>query len=157
MAETEIDTDQANKVVRDYTVASVVVGAIPLPVLDQVALSCLQLKMLHRLATLYHVEFSEQLGKSLIASLVGGGVSLSFSANLSRLAKSLVKTVPLYGVAAGMIGVATFGGASTYAIGKVFIQHFESGGTFLDFDPRHVRDYYAKQFQEEAQRVKCAA
>ena len=39
-------------------------------------------------------------------------------------------------------------GASTYAVGKVFVQHFESGGTFLNFDPEDVRDYYAEQFEK---------
>ena len=29
-------------------------------------------------------------------------------------------------------------------MGKVFIQHFESGGTFLDFDPDKVRSYFSK-------------
>jgi hypothetical protein len=37
-------------------------------------------------------------------------------------------------------------GASTYAIYKVFIQHFESGGTFLDLDPAKVKSYFAEQF-----------
>jgi hypothetical protein len=31
---------------------------------------------------------------------------------------------------------------------KVFIQHFESGGTFLDLDPDKVREYFKAQFEE---------
>ncbi|MGR9105462.1 MAG: YcjF family protein [Gammaproteobacteria bacterium] len=149
-------TGRANKAVRNYTVASVVVGAVPLPVVDLLCLSGLQLKMLHKLSKLYEVQFSEQLGKSLIASLIGGGVPLSFSTSLASLVKSLAKSVPVYGTATGMISVAVFGGASTYAIGKVFIQHFESGGTFLDFDPEQVKDYYAKQFKDGQQEAKAA-
>ncbi|MEZ5671856.1 MAG: hypothetical protein R3E08_05540 [Thiotrichaceae bacterium] len=38
------------------------------------------------------------------------------------------------------------GGAATYAIDKVFVQHFESGGTFLDFDPEAVREHFAAEF-----------
>ena len=152
--ETKSNTDQANEIVRNYTLASVIVGAIPLPVVDLVALSGLQLKMLHRLAGLYQMEFSEELGKSLIASLLGGGASLSFASNLANLARSLVKGVPIVGLATGMISVAALGGASTYAIGQVFIQHFESGGTFLDFDPQLVKDHYAKQFQVGKEEVK---
>jgi len=33
-------------------------------------------------------------------------------------------------------------GAATYAIGKVFVRHFASGGTFLTFNPEKVKDYY---------------
>jgi len=39
-------------------------------------------------------------------------------------------------------------GAVTYAVGKVFHQHFASGGTFLSFDPDKVRDYYAEMLRE---------
>jgi hypothetical protein len=30
----------------------------------------------------------------------------------------------------------------------VFIQHFESGGTFLDFNPDEVKEYFKAQFEE---------
>ncbi len=39
-------------------------------------------------------------------------------------------------------------GAATYATGKVFIQHFASGGTFLTFDPAKVKAHYAQMFEE---------
>ena len=34
--------------------------------------------------------------------------------------------------------MATLGGSSTYAIGRVFKQHFEKGGTLEDFEPEKV-------------------
>jgi lipoate-protein ligase A len=43
--------------------------------------------------------------------------------------------------------MSAIGGAATYAIGRVFIQHFESGGTFLDFNPEKVREYFKEQFE----------
>jgi hypothetical protein len=52
-----------------------------------------------------------------------------------------------------MIGMAVFGTASTYAVGSVFIQHFETGGTLLTFDAEKVRDFYAQQFREGRQVV----
>ena len=36
----------------------------------------------------------------------------------------------------------------TYAAGRVFHQHFASGGTFLTFDPDKVREYYAQMLEE---------
>jgi uncharacterized protein (DUF697 family) len=149
MTERETKTDKAKGIVRNYMLGALAVGLIPLPLVDLMALSGIQLKMLHSLARLYGIEFSEQLGKSVIASLLGGGVSLSLSSNLA----SLVKSIPFYGLTR-MVSVSLFGGASTYAIGQVFIQHFESGGTFLNFDPHQVRDYYAKQFKEGKEEVK---
>ena len=41
-----------------------------------------------------------------------------------------------------------YSGAATWAIGKVFIQHFASGGTFLDFDPQKVKDYFRNLFEQ---------
>ena len=143
MTQTNIKVDKATHIVKKYMAASMVVGLLPLPFVDFVALIGIQLKMLHRLANLYHIEFSKQKGKSLIASLLGGGIPISLSGNVF----SLVKGVPIYGQMTGMISMSVFSGASTYAIGKVFIQHFESGGTFLSFEPKKVTDYYEQQFE----------
>jgi hypothetical protein len=54
--------------------------------------------------------------------------------------------MPGVGTAAGVMSMSILGGAATYAIGKVFVQHFESGGTFLDFDPEAVREHFAAEF-----------
>ena len=58
---------------------------------------------------------------------------------------SLAKAVPGLGTATGMISVSLLGGATTYAIGSVFVQHFESGGTLLDFEPQKMRAYFLQQ------------
>ena len=34
---------------------------------------------------------------------------------------------------------------ATFAIGKAFIQHFESGGTLLDFNPPDYREFVKAQ------------
>ncbi|MNC99258.1 hypothetical protein D3C83_174830 [compost metagenome] len=39
-------------------------------------------------------------------------------------------------------------GASTYATGRVFVDHFESGGTFDNFDPETARGDYAQQLDK---------
>jgi uncharacterized protein (DUF697 family) len=141
---------EADDIVNKYMLGSIGVGLLPIPLVDLIILSSLQLKMLHRLANLYGITFAKHLGKSLLASLLGGGASLSFSYSLV----SLTKSVPLYGQTTGIISMSMFGGASTYAIGKVFTQHFESGGTFLTFDPQKVADYYAEQLEKGTEKVK---
>jgi hypothetical protein len=35
----------------------------------------------------------------------------------------------------------------TYAIGRVFVQHYEMGGTLLDFDPDKTKAFFAEQFR----------
>jgi hypothetical protein len=41
-----------------------------------------------------------------------------------------------------------FCGASTYAVGKIFVRHFESGGTFLNFNPEQVKEAFQKEFDD---------
>ena len=141
---------EADGIVNRYMLGSIGVGLLPIPLADLIILSSLQIKMLHRLANLYGIAFSKHLVKSLLASTLGGGVPLSISYRLV----SLTKSVPVYGQMTGMISISLLGAASTYAIGKVFTQHFESGGTFLTFDPQQVADYYAEQYQKGLEKLK---
>ena len=132
---------EADEIVKRYMLAALGVGFISLPVLDMAALTAIQLALLSRLASLYKVDFSRQRGKSVIASLVGGSTSTLASLASTRFILRLV-SVPGWIVCTTSMSV--FAGASTYAIGRVFIQHFDSGGTFLTFDPDRVRQYYAE-------------
>lgn len=150
MTESNAIAVQAETLIKKYLAGAVGVGLVPLPLVDMAALAGLQLKLLHSLARLYGVEFSGQLGKSAVAALLGGGIPVSLATQLGSLAKGL----PIYGWAVGAFGTALFGGASTYAIGKVFVQHFESGNTFLNFDPQQVKAYYAQQFEQGREEVR---
>lgn len=133
---------EAEEIVRSYLGWSAGAGFIPIPLLDVVAITTVELKMLDSLAKLYDVPFSRDSAKSIIGSLVGG---LGTGA-LAPAAASLVKFIPILGPLAGALTEPAIAAAATYALGRVFIQHFESGGTFLTFDPATVRDYYRREF-----------
>ncbi|MCP4699480.1 MAG: DUF697 domain-containing protein [Gammaproteobacteria bacterium] len=134
----------ANSTVRNYALGSMAVGIVPIPLVDVTMLTGVQLKLLHSLAKVYKIEFSEELGKSLIASLLGGVLPVS----VAGAGASLLKMIPIVGQVSGIVSMAVLGGASTYAVGKVFIQHFESGGTFLDFDPEKMRAYFVAEYEK---------
>ena len=53
-----------------------------------------------------------------------------------------------------LASASAFGGATTYAVGKVFIQHFEMGGTLLNFNPDEVRKYFQEQYQQGMKKTK---
>ncbi len=63
-AETAADptpqTETARKLVKKYSWGTAAVGLVPLPLVDFVAFSLLQAKMLKSLSQLYGVEYSEQ-------------------------------------------------------------------------------------------------
>lgn len=135
---------QADKIIRNYSLGSIVPSLIPVPMLDLAAVTGIQLKMLHSLAQTYGVEFKEEFSRSAIAALIGGTVSLS----TARVVSSAVKAIPGIGSMVGAVVMPIINGGTTYAIGKVFVQHFESGGTFLTFDATKVRAYFEKEIKE---------
>ena len=137
-------TDEALGIVKKYAYGGAGIGLLPLPLVDLVGLLALQLAMAHRLARLYKVDFPENVVRSLIVSLVGYGTA----AFTFPLVTSALKLIPGVGQVSGMVGGVTLGGASTYAVGRVFVQHFDSGGTFLTLDPERVRDYYEDAMRE---------
>jgi hypothetical protein len=56
-----------------------------------------------------------------------------------------VKGLPGIGTAIGAITMPVISAGATYIIGKVFIQHFASGGTLLDFNPPDYREFIKAQ------------
>ena len=140
----DLRSSQAKNTIKNHVIGVMGASLVPIPLFDLAALTGVQLKMLYSLTKLYEVPFSKNLGKSCIASLLGGVMPTSAAMTLASLAKA----VPGIGTATGMISVSILGGATTYAIGSVFMQHFESGGTMLDFDPKKMRDYFAGKLAE---------
>jgi uncharacterized protein (DUF697 family) len=120
-------------------------GLIPVPWVDLAAVAAVQLKVLAEISKIYGVPFQESRGKAVISSLVGFVLphAMAFGA-----VGSLLKAIPVVGVLAGAPAMALFCGAYTWALGNVFIQHFESGGTFLNFKPEEVKEYFKTQFEE---------
>jgi uncharacterized protein (DUF697 family) len=133
--------EMASKLVERFALWSGVAGLIPIPVLDVVAVGGTQLQMLRRLSQIYEVPFSENSGKALIASVVGSMIPATSGIG----AMSLLKSVPIVGTAVGAFVMPTLSAGATYAVGKAFIQHFESGGTLLDFNPPDYHEFIKAQ------------
>jgi uncharacterized protein (DUF697 family) len=140
----------ARKTVNKYMWIAGGVGLVPLPFINMAGITALQLRMLQVLSESYEVPFSKDLGKKIVGALLGSLVPASLSGRLGTLAALMGRSIHVMGPAGFIVGTLSmpvFAGAATYAIGKVFIQHFESGGTFLDFEPAKVREYFRRQFQ----------
>ena len=143
--EEETQASRASRIIMNYSLGTAGAGLIPLPLADVTVITAVQLKMLHSLSKLYEVPFTRHLGKSLIASLTGGVAAEGIGRGMLS---SLVKAVPLVGPVVGWATMPVVACGFTYAIGKVFMQHFESGGTLLDFDPDEMKAYFAEQFEQ---------
>lgn len=138
-------SDKSNAEIKKYVYASIAAGFLPTPLLDLTAVTGIQLKLVHSIAKHYNKTFSKEVSKAAILSLVGYVSAHSF---VTRGAASLFKVVPVVGHVLGGVALASVSGATTYAIGKVFIKHFEAGGTLLDFDTEKMKVHFKKLFEE---------
>ena len=141
----------ANELVAYYSKWAMAAGSIPLPVADLAAVTGVQIQMLAKLSNHYEVPFSENSVKSILASMIGGFVPARFGWGAGYAVASTVKSFPVVGTLLGIGTVAVVSGAMTYAIGKVFVRHFEEGGTWLSFDSAKTKQYLQEQYQKGAE------
>lgn len=130
----------ADSIIKNHMIWSMGAGFIPVPIVDFFAVGAIQLDMVRQLCKLYEVDFKETEGKAVISALTGSG--------LARLGARAVKFIPGIGSVMGGVTMAILSGGSSYALGEVFKKHFETGGTFLDFDPARLKKYYNEKFEK---------
>lgn len=138
--EEPIGKEKADSIIKNHMIWSMGAGLIPVPIADFFAVSAIQLDMVRQLAKIYNIDFQETAGKASITALTGSG--------LARIGARAVKFIPGVGSVLGGITMAVLSGASTYALGEVFKKHFETGGTFLDFDPTRLKKFYDEKFEK---------
>ena len=119
------------------------------PIVDMAGVVAIQIKMLRNISAVYEVPFAENRIKSIVAGLLGGIAPASIAGGgLGHLLRRL----PVIGQALGFMTMSVFATTATWAVGRVFIEHFESEGTFLNFDPAKAR----KMVKEEFTKMKSA-
>jgi uncharacterized protein (DUF697 family) len=102
-----------------------------------------QAQMLRKLSDIYGVKFSEHVVRNVLMALLGGLAAETIGAGI---ALPLARSIPGIGSLIGLLIMPAFAVASTCAVGEVFVQHFEKGGTFLDFKPAAVKDKFSRAY-----------
>jgi len=125
-------SDAAHKIVKRYSSYAAAAGLIPMPFVDVVAISGLQVKMIQELADHHEIVFNEQIAKSLVASLTvsGGATSLAYGAG-----RSMIKAIPVIGTIGAIATMPAAAYGATYALGEIFAKHFAAGGTLFNMKP----------------------
>ena len=131
---------RANDIVSNHMYLAVGAGLIPVPVVDFVAVTGIQLDMIKKLADLYNVDFKKNQAKAIISALSGAGIA--------RLAAGMTKVIPVIGTILGGVTMSVLSGASTFAIGEVFKNHFSSGGEIVDLDIDKFTQFYKEKFEQ---------
>jgi len=132
--------ERANSIIKNHMYLAVGAGLIPVPVVDFVAVTGIQIDMIKKLADLYNVDFQKSQAKAIISALTGAGIA--------RLAAGMTKVIPIIGSILGGITMSGLSGASTYAIGEVFKNHFSSGGNIGDLDIDKFSSFYKDKFEQ---------
>ncbi len=132
--------EMAQDIVKSHVMYSLGAGLVPIPLLDVAAVSVVQLDMLRQLAKLYGKDFKESSGKSLISAISGS--------TMARMGASMVKSIPGIGSILGGVTMSALSGASTYAVGQVFIWHFGGGGDLSNFNFDKAKEIYEREFEK---------
>jgi uncharacterized protein (DUF697 family) len=140
--------EAGSQLVDRFTLWSGAAGLIPVPIVDLAAIAGVQLQMLRKLSQIYNVPFSDNRGKSIIASLAGAIIPASTATTTAMTFGSLIKGIPVVGSTIGALTMPVYSACATFVIGKVFQKHFASGGTLLDFNPPDYREFIKAQSEK---------
>jgi uncharacterized protein (DUF697 family) len=133
---------RAERIVRHFALGALSVLLVPTLLAEWVLLPALQLVLIHKLCDSYGQKFVLNAAKAKITLFL----SWLFLLSTADAGSVVLRHLPLIGTGWRRVSTALIGSASTYAIGKVFILHFESGGTLLSLDPEKIWQYYTEQF-----------
>ena len=139
--------DAAGEIIASSSKWSMGAALIPIPILDMAAIGAIQANMIVDLACVYDQKITKQAVRGVISVLLG---TLVPAGATQMVVGSSTKLLPGYGTIIGAVSLATFGSAATYSIGKVFVRHFEKGGTFGTFSVSAIQEDLKKEFKQAA-------
>jgi uncharacterized protein (DUF697 family) len=126
-----------------YSLTAAGLGA--LPVVDLVAVTAVQAKLLHSLAILYAQRWDTRTVTEFLG-LVGTGVATGY---LTRMVgRTVTKLIPFLGQTAGAVWGASASGATTYALGKASTYFLTQRKHGLNVDPEVLRHIYAESLEK---------
>jgi len=146
MAKKKVTTPEKNidDIIKRHLYWAVGAGLIPVPVADIAAVTAIQLDMLKQICSFYNIDYSEEKGKAWVGAIV----SATMSGLMAKIGASAIKSIPIVGTVIGASAMAVISGASTYALAKVFIKHFENGGTLENLEMEKIKEFYKEKVKE---------
>ncbi len=131
-------------IITSHIVFSMTAGAIPVPLVDFVAITAIQIDLIKQIADFHGADYDRNKGKTLASSLVG--------TSLAKIGASAAKSIPGVGTLLGISSQVILAGASTYALGKVFDSHFSEKKSLIDFDMDTMKKKY-NRFMEKGKKI----
>ncbi len=132
------DAEQVEAILRNHIYGAMGVGLVPIPIVDFVGFSAIQLDLIRALSKEYNVPFKATEAKEIICALIGGGAGVAGTTLLA----SLVKFIPIIGTTTGALSATIIGGAVTYATGRLIIRHYDKGGSLDNFNTDEAKEAF---------------
>lgn len=126
---------KAIAIVERHANMSTVGGILPVPILNVAAITAVMVRMVRQLSNLYGVPFQRNRAHALIIGLMGGVMPTGLA---SAASSALVYVVPGANVL-GLVVSSVTAGTCARSLGRLFIDHFESGATLVDFPSKILR------------------
>jgi uncharacterized protein (DUF697 family) len=120
---------QAQAIVERHATYSAAGGLVPLPIVNVASVTAIILRMVKRLSNLYGVPFERDRARAIVVGLAGGAMPTGLAAVTTSTLHYLVPASALIGLAVSSVTAV----ACTRSIGRIFVEHFESGETLRDF------------------------
>lgn len=127
---------------RNHVLLAAGLGLVPIPIVDFIGVSGVGLDLIKKLSAEYgDNQYQREKVRSLLTTLLAGLLPVAIGGTVI----SLLKVIPVIGSTAGAVALPALFGGAIYAVHNVFVEHYENGGTLLDFDP----DKFKTRFKEE--------
>ncbi len=120
---------QALRIVNRHAGYSAVGGIIPLPVVSFAGVTAVIVRMVKVLSDHYGVAFERDRARAIVVGLVAGAMPTGLATVTSSTLLYVVPASALVGLAVSSLSAV----ACTRSVGRIFVEHFESGATLVDF------------------------
>jgi len=132
----------AEQTVKSWSTWAAAAGLIPVPVFDLAAIGGLQVKMVGELCKIYDIPYKKEAVQSLLGGLAGGTLTVLASGYLSE---RLFRYIPYAGPVLSVVVQPGLAFVSTLALGRIFINKFESGQSLAELTAEAVSSAYHEQ------------
>lgn len=143
--------DPAERIIYGHVMGSMLGSGMPVPFMDLALVLFIQLRMIRSLAEHYGVPFAPERTRAVLISLISG--CATEGASKGAFLRTVLGAIPSVNALTTFLRLyipfklgIIVGGASTYAVGKLYAQSFTSGEQ-LDADSRRFKEYFNEQLK----------
>ena len=141
--------ERSKKIIVKWSRISLLTIAVPNTVLEYVAISGMQARMLQEVSRVYGVPFKADAVKVIVGSILGGSVAYF----LSDFYSSWVRSIPVVGKPISFLTEPAIAYVTTYAVGLVFLEHFERNGSFQNIDLESIKKSIKEKVNQKYQEL----